>query len=77
MKLVIGNKKKAQIFAAVFQNLNKFTVDVNIILKEEEFYTFFLKIRLAVYLPMKGEFIFLKKNTLKKLNSDSSQLGIS
>ncbi len=38
MKLVIGNKKKAQIFAAVFQNLNKFTVDVNIILKEEEFY---------------------------------------
>lgn len=38
MKLVIGSKKKAQIFAAIFQNLNKFTVDVNIILKEDEFY---------------------------------------
>jgi proliferating cell nuclear antigen len=38
MKLIIGNKKKAQIFTAIFQNLNRFTVDVNIYFKEEELY---------------------------------------
>ena len=38
MKLIIGNKKKAQVFTAIFQNLNKFTVDVNIYFKEEELY---------------------------------------
>ena len=38
MKLVIASKKKAQIFTAIFQNLNKFTVDINIHFKEDEFY---------------------------------------
>ena len=38
MKLIIGNKKKAQVFTAIFQNLNKFTNDINIIFKDEELY---------------------------------------
>lgn len=38
MKLIIGNKKKAQVFTAIFQNLNRFTVDVNLYLKKEEIY---------------------------------------
>lgn len=38
MKLIIGNKKKAQVFTAIFQNLNKFTVDVNIYFKKDELY---------------------------------------
>ena len=38
MKLIIGNKKKAQVFTAIFQNLNRFTVDVNLYLKKEELY---------------------------------------
>ena len=38
MKLVIASKKKANVFTAIFQNLNKFTVDININFKEEEMY---------------------------------------
>ena len=38
MKLVIANKKKAQIFTAIFQNLNKFTADINIHFREDDFY---------------------------------------
>ena len=38
MKLIIGNKKKAQIFTAIFQNLNRFTVDVNLYFKKQELY---------------------------------------
>ena len=38
MKLVIANKKKAQIFTAIFQNLNKFTTDINIHFREDDFY---------------------------------------
>lgn len=38
MKLVIASKKKANVFTAIFQNLNKFTVDININFKEDEMY---------------------------------------
>ena len=38
MKLIIGNKKKAQIFTSIFQNLNRFTVDINIYFKKTELY---------------------------------------
>ncbi len=32
----------------------------------------FKKIRLAVYLPMEGRFLLVKKNAFKKLNADST-----